>query len=323
MHKRFARGLAAGLALAGGALFAQAPSAAPAFEVATIRPAPPVTELVQQIRSGKARIGMLVDGARVDMGFSSLADLIRIAYRVKPYQIDGPDWMKTERFEIQAKIPEGVSPDQVPEMLQALLAERFKLAIHREKKEQNVYALIVGKDGPKLKESSSEPDAPLPDSTRAMSIGTEKGQMKIVPDGKGGAVMQGGGQAGTTRWSMANGALHLEITKATSGSLVDTLTPLVDRPVVDMTELKGNYDVALDLPPEDFMALAQKQAAAFGFPMPSPPAAASQNPADLASAPAGSAIFGAVAKLGLKLDARKAPVDTIIVDHLEKTPTEN
>ncbi len=162
------------------------------------------------------------------MGFSSLADLIRIAYRVKAYQVQGPDWMSQQRFEIQAKIPEGAAEDKVPEMLQALLAERFKLVIHRDRKELPVYALIVGKNGPKLTLASEKPDAPLPDSPGAISIGTEKGQMKMVQDGKGGVTMQGGG-----------------------------------------------------------------------------------------------AIFNAMEKLGLKLDARKAPVETIVVDHLEKTPTEN
>ena len=104
MQKYLGRALAVGAALAAGALsitlFGQAPAVVPAFEVATIRAAPPITELIQQLQSGKAKIGMSVDGARVDMGFSSLADLIRIAYGVKAYQVQGPDWMSQQRFEI-------------------------------------------------------------------------------------------------------------------------------------------------------------------------------------------------------------------------------
>jgi uncharacterized protein (TIGR03435 family) len=324
-QKYFGRALALSTALAAGALsgglLGQAPAAAPAFEVATIRAAPPITELMQQLQSGKAKIGMSIDGARVDMGFSSLADLIRIAYRVKGYQVQGPDWMAQQRFEIQAKIPEGVSQDKVPEMLQALLAERFKLAIHRDKKDLPVYALIVGKNGPKLTEASAAPDVPLPDSAGGFSLGTEKGQMKIVPDGKGGGAVQGGGQTGTTRFSMANGAIHLELSKVTLAALVDTLTPLVDRPVLDMTNLKGTYQMALDLPMEDMQFLVQRQAATLGIQLPGPPPAA--NSADSATPGGGSAIFSSVEKLGLKLDSRKAPVETIVVDHLEKTPTEN
>jgi uncharacterized protein (TIGR03435 family) len=312
-------------ALSGGLLgqapVGQTPAVAPAFEGATIRAAPSIMELVQQIQSGKAKIGMTVDGSRVDMGFSSLADLIRIAYRVKAYQVQGPDWMAQQRFEIQAKIPEGVSEDKVPEMLQALLAERFKLTIHRDKKELPVYALIVGKNGPKLTLASEKPDAPLPDSPGAMSIGTEKGKMTMVQDGKGGMTMQGGSQTGTIKTSVTGAGIHLEMTKVTLASLVDTLAPLTDRPVLDMTELNGTYQIALDLPMEDLQVIAQKHAATLGIPIPGPPPSA--NPADLASTPGGSAIFSAMEKLGLKLDPRKAPVETIVVDRLEKTATAN
>ena len=305
-----------------GALLGQAPAAAPAFDVATIRPAPPIQDIVQQLQSGKApRMGMVVDGTRVNMGYQSLADLIRIAYRVKAYQVQGPEWMSQQRFEIQAKIPGGASQDQVPEMLQALLAERFKLAIHRDKKDLPVYALIVGKNGPKLTPASSEPDAPIPDSAGAMTLGTEKGPMKIVQDGKGGAVMQGGGQAGSIKQSISDSGVHLELTKTSLAYMADLLTSMVDRPVLDMTDLKGNYQVTLDLPMEDLQLLARRNAAALGIQMPAPPP--SSNPADAAATPGASSIFTAMEKFGLKLDARKAPVETIVVDHLEKTPTDN
>ena len=331
-QKYLVRAFAVGAALAvgslSGALLGQAPAgqtsnAAPAFDVATIRPAPPIQDIIQQLQSGKTSgLGMSVDGARVSMGFQSLADLIRIAYRVKAYQVQGPDWMAQQRFQIQATIPEGMSEDKVPEMLQALLAERLKLAIHRDKKELPVYALIVGKGGPKLTEASSEPDVPLPDDAPgAMSIGTEKGPMKIVQDGKGGSVMQGGGYAGTIKQSISAAGVHIEMNKATFTYMVELLTSLVDRPVLDMTDLKGNYQISLDLPMEDLLLLARKQAALLGIDMPGAPPGA--NPADAASTPGGSAVFTAMEKLGLKLDARKAPVETIVIDHLEKTPTDN
>jgi uncharacterized protein (TIGR03435 family) len=264
---------------------------------------------------------MRIDGARVDMGFQSLADLIRIAYRVKPYQVQGTDWMSQQRFEIQGKIPEGVSQDKLPEMLQALLAERFKLTIHRDKKDLPVYALIVGKGGSKLTEASSDPDVPLPDTPGAMSIGTEKGPMKVVQDGKGGSSIQGGPYSGTVKQSISAAGLHMEMTKADFSGLVDLLTQLLDRPVLDMTELKGHYQISMDLPMDDLLILARKQAALLGIDMPGPPPGT--NPGDAASTPGGSAVFAAMEKMGLKLDARKAPVETIVVDHLEKTPTEN
>src|ERR1035437_6542153 len=114
-------------------VFAQTPAAPLAFEVATIKVAETIGPA--QIASGKIHVGMKVDAARVDIGYLSLADLIAMAYKVKPFQITGPDWMSAQRFDILAKMPEGATKDDVPVMLQALLAERFKLTLHRENKE--------------------------------------------------------------------------------------------------------------------------------------------------------------------------------------------
>src|SRR5204863_5417152 len=99
--------------------FGQAPAASLSFEVESVKPAEAITPAM--ITSGKLHVGMSVDGARVDIGFMSLADLIPLAFNMKPYQISGPDWMNAQRFDILAKLPEGATKEQVPEMLQALL----------------------------------------------------------------------------------------------------------------------------------------------------------------------------------------------------------
>src|SRR3954469_23087092 len=140
------------LAIAAGAAMAQAPAAKPQFEVATIKPAPPLNPAM--IAAGKMHVGMKTDAGRVDIGFMSLNDLIIAAYKVKQHQIAGPDWMKTERFDILAKLPEGATKEQVPEMLQSLLAERFGLTFHKEMREQSVMGLVVAKGGHKMKDSS-------------------------------------------------------------------------------------------------------------------------------------------------------------------------
>jgi uncharacterized protein (TIGR03435 family) len=102
----------------------------------------------------------------------------------------------------------------------------------------------------------------------------------------------------------------------------ETLSQIANLPVVDMTELKGNYQVSFDVPMADLMKLAQS--AGFAIPGAPPGADAGASPANAAPDPSGSnVIFDSVQKLGLKLEQRKAPVDTIIVDHIEKTPTEN
>src|SRR5438876_943661 len=138
--------------------FSQAPAATLSFEVATIKPADPINPATI-LSSGKLpHVGMTVEGSRVDIGYMSLADLIPAAFKVKPYQISGPDWMNSQRFDILAKMPEGATKEQVPEMLQALLIERFQLKVHRETKDQSIYALIVAKGGPKFKESAPDPE---------------------------------------------------------------------------------------------------------------------------------------------------------------------
>src|SRR5262245_612343 len=102
----------------------------PAFEVASIKIArnsggPPICFVPC---TGER---LTINGARVDIRYMSLYQLIVRAYRIKQYQPSGPNWMTSQRFDIAAKMPDGSSKDQIPEMLQTLLAERFKLAIHR------------------------------------------------------------------------------------------------------------------------------------------------------------------------------------------------
>ena len=74
-----------------------------------------------------------------------MRDFLSSAYRVKLYQIVGPEWIATERYDINAKLPAGTSASKLPEMLQALLTERFAMRLHRDKKEMPVFAMLVGK----------------------------------------------------------------------------------------------------------------------------------------------------------------------------------
>ena len=313
------------LVLAASGLCAQSPE----FEVASIKPAPPI---LNQVSSGKMHIGMTVDGARVDIGSLSLADLLPAAFRVKSYQISGPDWMSANRFDIMATIPQGVAKDKTPEMLQALLAERFKMTYHRETKDHSVYALVPGKDGFKMK--PAEPDAPGTPvaDTAAAGLGGfmlgSPGQARpsVQTSGGGRGMVINTPQSGATKMSMGpDGNMHLEAAKVSMAGLAEILSRFVDKPVIDMTGLEGNYQISLDLTMADLMKVAQ----ASGM-MPAGMAAGlmpggrgGPGAPDTASEPAGAAIFSSVQKLGLKLDSRKAPIDTIVIDHLEKMPTEN
>jgi uncharacterized protein (TIGR03435 family) len=305
------------LALAAGALSGQTPALT--FDVASIKAVDMPSQA--QIMSGKIHAGMKIDASRVDIGLATLLDLICKAYDVKQFQVQGPSWLNsqltTQRFDVMAKIPAGATKDQVPQMLQALLAERFKLVIHKEKKEQNVYALIVAKGGIKMKESEPLPVVtPAEGGPTVASSGSS--EVSVKPTANGAVTSDG---ETSQKMSMGqDGKMHLEISRAPMSKFVDGITALVDRPIVDMTELKGKYEITMDLSMQDLMAAARKMGAAV-------PGNAgggdSGRPADAASDPGTGSIFNSIQALGLKLDPRKLPLDLIIVEKAEKLPTDN
>jgi uncharacterized protein (TIGR03435 family) len=226
--------------------------------------------------------------------------------------------LTAQRFEIHAKLPSGATEEQVPQMLQALLAERFKLTFHHEQKEQNIYALVVGKNGAKIEPSvPDEPAAPdAPASARPDPI-------QISGNPQTGLTVKGAGQAGAVRVQMGqDGMMHMTADKMTLEQLVGNVERFVDRPIVDMTGLKGNYKIALDLSMADMMTAARSAGINLGGASGGGFAPGGGLPAGL-SDPSGTSIFQSVEKLGLKLEPRKSSVDYLVIDHLEKTPTED
>lgn len=262
---------------------ASAWSQTPTFEVASIKPAAPMER-------GKMMIGFGGDAGRINYTNVSLKDVVARAYEMKPYQISGPSWMDSERYDITAKIPEGVSRDKVPEMLRNLLLERFKMTVHRENKEQAIYALILGKNGPKLTESG-DGDVPA----------------NFGPDGAKASAPRGG--------MMVDGTGKIRATRVTMSSFADMLSRMMDRPVVDMTGLKGTYDLTLEVAMEDLVGM--KKMAERGGHM----AAGDGGPGPEGDPHA--SMFTAVQQLGLKLDSRKSPVDFVVVEKAERVATDN
>ena len=305
----------------------------PTFEVASVKPAAlDMAKVTAAVQSGEIpRMGPRVDGARAEYIFMALKDLISLAYKVKPYQITGPDWMASQRFDIIAKLPDGASKDDVPMMLQALLEDRFKLALHRESKEGPVLALVVGKGGPKMKESAEapkaiDPNAPLAPGER--QIDGPDGPMRMTINTKNGSSTMNMGAKGTVSSSMdpATRSLKIEASQVTMGGFADMLSSLSQaaggQQVKDMTGLTGNYQVAISFSMADLMNMARAQ----GVAVPNAPAEAGAGaaPGDAASDPGGaSTLFQAVQSMGLKLESRKAVVEQLVIDHVEKTPTEN
>ena len=314
MSKNMLSSMGVATLLAAGSLLGQAP----AFEVASVKPSEPITPAM--VASGKLHAGMKIDGKRVDIGNASVMQLICRAYDVKSYQVQGPSWMQAagltgQRFDIVANLPEGATKEQVPQMLQGLLAERFKLAIHRDSKDQAVYAMVVAKSGLKIKESAAP--AALPDGEARNPAVTGSSSVSINQTKGGAVVSDGAGKQQKMTPSPDGKSMRLEMSGFTMAEFAEGLTPLVDHPIVDMTGLTGKYEATLDISMQDLMNAARAAGAAV-------PAAAADpsHPADAASDPSGS-IFTSMQSLGLKLEARKSPMSFVVVDHVEKMPTEN
>jgi uncharacterized protein (TIGR03435 family) len=197
------------------------------------------------------------------------------AFKVKVEQIEGPLWLETECFDISAKAPPGAATDQVPAMLQALLAERFKMTARKESRQRPGYALVVDKGGPKLKEDDA------------------KAAFMRTPDGRQLAYIGRNG----------HGALKGALTMA---ALAGSLSSQGIGPVEDATGLTGKYAIDLSWSPD--------------APLPQDPGGAPSTPV----AAEGQSLFSALREqLGLRLERRGAAVEYVVIDHIERTPTEN
>jgi len=282
-------------AIASIAAWGQQP-ARPEFEVATIRPSAPSPEAT-------VTAGARIDGAQVRWVSLTLKNFMATAYRMKLYQISGPDWISSDRFDIAATIPAGVSTTQMPEMLQRLIEDRFQVKMHREKKDFPVYALEIAKGGLKMQANPPDPNAANADATTPANTNVNGSAQGISIDfGRG------------SSYTFANN--RFEARKLTLANVVRALELYTDRPVVDMTGLTGTYDFTLEVTAEDYQAMLIRAAVSAGVTLP-PQALRLLDGASIPS------LFDALQKVGLKLDARKAPLDTIVVDDARKTPTDN
>jgi uncharacterized protein (TIGR03435 family) len=206
--------------LAAGAVFAQDTRPSPEFEVASVKLAAPQT-------GGGAFVGIrrgpgTQDATRITYVNESLRNLLTEAYGVKAWQVAGPDWIDTERYDITAKIAEGAGKDQVRVMLQNLLTERFGAVVHHETRDFPIFELTIAKSGSKLRSSSSAPPA------AADSNGPP-------PSGGTGMMM-----------TMQNGVNRLIAGRQTLETLARVLENGVGSHVSDKTGLTGTYDFALD-----------------------------------------------------------------------------
>jgi uncharacterized protein (TIGR03435 family) len=301
------------LALAAAASSQTPPAHALRFEVASVKPSPPLDP--QTIRSGQFLPYMRVDQARVDISRMALSAIICAAFKVKDYQVAGPGWQDLgptggPLFDVHATLPDGATEKDVPEMLQALLVERFGLKFHRDTSQQSTYAMVVGKNGPKMKESPKESPPEAPAGEAGSSSADKPPEMKI--DANGGGTVRGG-PSGNMKMRMQDGIMHMEMERVSMDRLAGMLSRLVDRPVVNMTDLKGDFQVTLDIA----NSIATDAARRMGRPDDTGHADGE------APDPGGSTIFQTMQNLGLKLDARKSDIERLIIDHVQKAPSEN
>ena len=263
------------------------------FEVAALRPV--------QIGGAEISVGLRNQGDRILIGGFTFREYVALAYRLRPYQVVGPDWITADRFELNAKRPDGTTADQIPEMMQKLLDDRFGLKVHRDKREMPVHALVVSQ--PPLRLTASSETAPQPQ-----------------PAGPGNVAVSGSADGVVA--NLANGASYgffpngkFEGKRMTMEVLASTLERLVDRPVVDVTGLKGSFDFVFNFPPEAYQPIIIRSAVNAGIPM-APQALRFMEAS-------GSPIVDAIEQLGLKLDPRRMPIDVIVVDDARRLPTEN
>ncbi len=278
----------------------------PRFEVVSIKPCQP-----RDVPAGRGRGGG--GGAPGDPGLLRFTcvpvdTLIRFAYlqdasgkhepgpstfsrRIMNQDIGGePGWGKSERYTINAKpeTPQILEMMRGP-MLQTLLEERFNLKIHHDDTEVPVYALVVGKGGPKLTASTEDACTPIElfDPMARPSPGQRPPCGPFAPEAGGGIVTYG----------------------ATLASLCAQFSAAVDRDVIDKTGLTGRFDIHLQLTQQELFPWegAHDTAAAGAAPIP---------------VDSTSAIMAAVLKLGLRLEPAKVPAQHLVIDRIER-PSEN
>jgi uncharacterized protein (TIGR03435 family) len=201
----------------------------------------------------------------VTLRYVTMRALITLAYKEAirgDWVMGGPGWLDSDYFDLIGKAPPGTPMDAERLMIQAVLAERFHLAVHREQKPMPVFVLTVGKGAPKFKPATGSEDSGC-DGARSVQ-----------------------------------GLTHSVCQNVTMAQLAKELPDMdparLDRYVLDLTGISGSYDFQLDW-----------------------------SPRRSSDAGPGLTIFDALDKLGLKLEERRQPMTVIVVDHVDRVPTEN
>jgi uncharacterized protein (TIGR03435 family) len=277
-----------------------------AFEVSSVR-------LSQA--TGSAVTQRILDN-RVDLGNITLRSLMRLAFGVRDYELSAPDWLAEVRVNVQATLPANSTRRQIPQMLQRLLFDRFGLTVRRENRPMQVYELVVGATGTKMrevepvnaveKEFKRDPGltSPAAIALADTSVDTLDGTVRTVMGDLGRTV----GTATTMyklRLNFPQRTQTLDATRMTMAELAGVLTDNMDQPVIDRTGLSGGYQFTLELPIAARSLQELRRASPTFEYLP------------------GVSESSAVEGIGLKMERRTAPIEVLVVDKMSRTPTEN
>ena len=251
-----------------------------AFAVASIKRTPPDT--------GPGADFSAQAGGRLHARNNGVANFIQNAYGVPGYLVvGGPEWIRTDRYDLEAKADGEPSRAEMMLMLQTLLAERFQLRLHRETRELPAYVLTVARGGAKLTRSKEgDCAAPRPDGAPIPSLAP--GETRLP-------------SCGNNNLSSRSNPPNITWTAVgvNMASVTGALATFFRRPVVDRTGLTGAFNIKLDLPP------VQPAASDGGAPDP------------------GASVFTVLQEeLGLRVEEGRGPVEVLVVESIQR-PTEN
>jgi len=258
---------------------AQTPLSSPAFDVVSIKPNTTLPIIMETPPP---------TGGRLNFTRATLKAMLGIAYQVKQLEIEGgPQWISTDRYDVAAtttRVP--LSAELYRVMLQNLLQDRFKLAVHRETREKTIFGLVADKRGPRL-----------PPAKEGSCAAITPGQATSAPSGPMRAPCGGFNVTQT----------HMEGAGVTTGQVAEALSNIVGRPVLDKSGATGKFDVSLDF---------TRESTVFRVPAAAPDSTVS------ADGVAPSIFTALQEKLGLRLESQKGQTEVLVIDHAEK-PSEN
>jgi uncharacterized protein (TIGR03435 family) len=308
LHVVGAMSCAALAIVAAGTVRAQV-TQAPAFEVASVRLSGPGTVFSQRLTD-----------TRLDLAKFPLRQVLWLAFRIDSLpteRLSAPAWSQDLRVDIHATFPEGRRA-LVPEMLQRLLVDRFGLRASVRPRLTDVYELVVGKDGIQMLEIAAVNELDKKFETNTALSSTVRDLIFEELDGPVRVTMTPQGMRTTTErstyeriYNVGRRTWQLNAVRMTMPELASLLTMNVGQLVLDRTKLTGLYQFQIELP---FDASVSRIVAS----LPTNPAGGSP-----LNDPTGVSALKSVEQLGLRLESRRIPLDTIVVESLDKAPTEN